>query len=48
MPIPKEPNQGIPIEDTINMLEKDLREKKMLEGFTTKDKTKNAKGGIIK
>jgi hypothetical protein len=48
MPIPKEPNQGIPIEDTINMLEKDLREKKMLESFTTKDKIKNAKGGIIK
>ena len=48
MPIPKDPYKGVPVEDTINMLEKDLREKKMLESFTTKDKTKNAKGGIIK
>ena len=48
MPIPKDPFRGIPVEDTINMLEKDLREKKMLESFTTKDKIKNAKGGIIK
>ena len=48
IPIPKEPNQGIPTEDVIEMLEKDLREKKMLEGFNTADKTKNANGGIIK
>jgi len=48
IPIPKEPNQGIPTEDVIEMLEKDLREKKMLEGFNTTDKTKNANGGIIK
>tara|TARA_A100000172_G_scaffold46008_1_gene28415 strand:+ start:468 stop:3653 length:3186 start_codon:yes stop_codon:yes gene_type:complete len=48
IPIPKEPNQGVPTEDVIEMLEKDLREKKMLEGFNTTDKTKNAKGGIIK
>jgi len=48
IPIPKEPNQGVPTEDVIEMLEKDLREKKMLEGFSTTDKTKNAKGGIIK
>ena len=48
IPIPKEPNRGVPTEDVIEMLEKDLREKKMLEGFNTTDKTKNAKGGIIK
>ena len=48
IPIPKEPNQGVPTEDVIEMLEKDLREKKMLEGFNTTDKTKNANGGIIK
>ena len=38
IPIPKEPNPGIPTEDVIEMLEKDLRKKKQL----------NAKGGIIK
>jgi hypothetical protein len=48
IPIPKEPNKGIPTEDFIEILEKDLREKKMLEGFNTTDKTKNATGGIIK
>ena len=48
IPIPKDPNQGVPTEDFIEMLEKDLKEKKTLEGFNTTDKTKNAKGGIIK
>ena len=38
IPIPKDPNPGIPTEDVIEMLEKDLRKKKQL----------NAKGGIIK
>jgi hypothetical protein len=48
MPIPKNPFKGVPVEDTIEMLEKDLREKKILEGFNTKEKTKNAKGGVIR
>ena len=48
IPIPKEPNQGIPTEDFIEMLEKDLKEKKQLESFSVKEKLKNATGGIIK
>jgi hypothetical protein len=48
VPIPKEPFKGIPVDDTIQMLEKDVREKKILDSFSTKGKTKNAKGGIIK
>ena len=46
--IPKKPFKGIPVDDTIQMLEKDVREKKILDSFSTKGKTKNAKGGIIK
>ena len=48
VPIPKEPFKGIPVNDTIQMLEKEVREKKILDSFSTKGKTKNAKGGIIK
>jgi len=48
IPIPKEPYQGIPTEDFIEILEKDLKQKKQLESFSVKEKPKNATGGIIK
>ena len=44
--IPKNPRRGVPVEDTIKRLEKDLREKEILESFDPTDREPNAAGGI--
>ena len=44
--IPKNPQRGMPVEDTIKRLEKDLREKEILESFDPTDREPNAAGGI--
>ena len=46
MEIPKNPDKGIPTEDVVEMLEKDLKEKEILEDFDPTDRTENAKGGL--
>jgi len=46
MEIPKDPRRGVPVEETIKRLEKDLREKEILEDFDPTDRTENAKGGL--
>ena len=46
MEIPENPNKGIPTEDVVEMLEKDLKEKEILEDFDPTDRTENAKGGL--
>jgi len=49
--MPKNPNQGIPTDDLIEQLEKDLEQKEqkeMLEGFDIKDRDPNAKGGLTR
>ena len=48
MEIPKDPRRGVPVEETIEMLEKDLREKEILEDFDVKDRDPNAKGGLTR
>ena len=46
MEIPENPNKGIPTEDVVEMLEKDLKEKEILEDFDPTDREPNAKGGL--
>jgi hypothetical protein len=43
--MPKNPNQGIPNEEMIEKLEKDLEEKTILEDFDTTFRKPNATGG---
>tara|TARA_Y100000114_G_scaffold78804_1_gene72577 strand:- start:578 stop:1438 length:861 start_codon:yes stop_codon:yes gene_type:complete len=44
--IPKNPDRGIPTEEIIQKLEKDLKEKEVLENFDPKDRKPNAEGGL--
>tara|TARA_R100000697_G_scaffold52552_1_gene65810 strand:- start:1255 stop:2058 length:804 start_codon:yes stop_codon:yes gene_type:complete len=44
--IPKNPDRGIPTEEVIQKLEKDLKEKEVLEDFDPKDRKPNAEGGL--
>ena len=46
--IPKNPNKGIPNEEMIEMLEKDLKEKEILEDFDPTDRDPNATGGRVR
>ena len=46
MEIPKNPDKGIPTEDVVEMLEKDLKEKEILEDFDPTDREPNAAGGL--
>ena len=46
MKIPKNPDRGIPTEEVIQKLEKDLKEKEVLEDFDPKDRKPNAEGGL--
>ena len=46
MEIPENPNKGIPTEDVVEMLEKDLKEKEILEDFDPTDREPNATGGL--
>jgi hypothetical protein len=48
MEIPKNPDKGIPTEDVVEMLEKDLKEKEILEDFDPTDRDPNAKGGLTR
>ena len=48
MEIPENPNKGIPTEDVVEMLEKDLKEKEILEDFDPTDRDPNAKGGLTR
>jgi len=48
MEIPKDPRRGVPVEETIKRLEKDLREKEILEDFDPTDRTENATGGLTR
>jgi len=48
MEIPKNPDKGIPTEDVVEMLEKDLKEKEILEDFDPTDREPNAKGGLTR
>ena len=45
--IPKNPNKGVPTEDVIEMLEKDLEQKEMLEDFDPTFRKPNATGGRV-
>ena len=45
MEIPENPNKGIPNEEMIEMLEKDVKEKEILEDFDPTDRDPNATGG---
>ena len=44
--VQKDPDMGIATEDLIEQLEKDLKEKEILEDFDIKDRDPNAKGGL--
>ena len=46
MEVPEDPFTGIPNEDVIEQLEKDLKEKEILEDFDPTDRDPNAKGGL--
>ena len=46
--VQKDPDMGIATEDLVEQLEKDLKEKEMLEGFDIKDRDPNAKGGLTR
>jgi hypothetical protein len=48
MEIPENPNKGIPNEEMIEMLEKDLEEKKILEDFDPTFRKPNATGGLTR
>ena len=48
MEIPENPDKGIPTEDVIEMLEKDLKEKETLEDFDPTDRKPNATGGLTR
>ena len=48
MEIPKNPNKGIPTEDVVEMLEKDLKEKEILEDFDPTFRKPNAEGGLTR
>ena len=48
MEIPENPNKGIPTEEVIEMLEKDLEEKTILEDFDPTDREPNAEGGLMR
>ena len=48
MDIPKNPNKGIPNEEMIEMLEKDLKEKEILEDFDPTFRKPNATGGRVR
>jgi len=48
MEIPKNPDKGIPTEDVVEMLEKDLKEKEILEDFDPTDREPNADGGLTR
>jgi hypothetical protein len=47
MEIPKNPNKGIPTEEMIEQLEKDLEQKEMLEDFDVTFRKPNATGGRV-
>ena len=44
--VQKDPDMGIATEDVIQQLEKDLKEKEILEDFDPTDRTENATGGL--
>jgi hypothetical protein len=46
--IPKNPNKGIPNKEMIEKLEKDLKEKEILEDFDTTFRKPNATGGLTR
>ena len=46
--IPENPNKGIPTEDVIEQLEKDLEEKEILEDFDPTFRKPNAEGGLTR
>ena len=46
--IQKNPDMGIATEDLVEALEKDLKEKEILEDFDVKDRDPNAKGGLTR
>ena len=48
MEIPKNPRRGIPTDEMIEKLEKDLEEKTILEDFDITDRDPNAKGGLTR
>jgi|TARA_R100001460_G_scaffold25857_2_gene52126 hypothetical protein len=48
MEIPKNPNKGVPNEDVIEMLEKDLEQKEILEDFDPTFRKPNATGGLTR
>ena len=48
MEIPKNPNKGIPNEEMIEQLEKDLEQKEMLEDFDPTFRKPNAEGGLMR
>ena len=48
MEIPKNPDKGIPTEDVVEMLEKDLKEKEILEDFDPTFRKPNAEGGLTR
>ena len=46
--IPKNPNRGIPTEELLDQLKKDLKEKEILENFDPTFRKPSAKGGRVK
>ena len=48
MEIPKDPRRGVPVEETIKRLEKDLKEKEILEDFDPTFRKPNAEGGLTR
>ena len=45
--IPENPNKGVPTEEMIEQLEKDLEQKEMLEDFDVTFRKPNATGGRV-
>ena len=46
--VQKDPDMGIATEDLVEQLEKDLKEKEILEDFDVKDRDPNAEGGLTR